>query len=88
MTDVKETKEALAAIIHLALEVKKLGADGYDLSDAASLGAKFVGDEIFRAKVLAGVKGAGSILEEIKDLSGAEAVELLGAAYVELKAAQ
>jgi hypothetical protein len=88
MTDVKETKEALAAIIHLALELKKLGADGYDLSDAASLGAKFVGDGVFRAKVVSGVQGAGAILEEIKDLSGAEAVELLGAAYVELKAAQ
>lgn len=88
MSDIKETKEAMAAIIVLVMEANKLGADGFDLSDAAALGAKFIGDEDFRKKVLDGIKGAGSILDEVRDLSGAEVVELLGAAYEELKAAK
>lgn len=88
MSEIKETKEALIAIIDLALEAKKLGADGFDLSDVAALGAKFIGDEDFRKKVLDGIKGAGSILDEVKDLSGAEVVQLLGAAYAELTAAK
>lgn len=86
MTDIKETKEALIAIIDLVTEAKQLSADGVELSDAVALGSKFVSDSAFRHKIVAGIGGASAIIDELKDLQGAEVVELLGAAYAEIKA--
>jgi hypothetical protein len=63
-----------------------LSKDGFDFGDAASFGAKFVGDEKFRKVLVEGVKGVGLVVEELKDLDAPEVGELLAAVVAELKA--
>jgi hypothetical protein len=86
MTDVQQTKQALVALIKLGKTVADLAKDGLDLSDAVALGSKLVSDEKFRDLLVEGVKGAGEIPAEIKDIAASEALELLGAVYEALKA--
>lgn len=83
--DVKETKEALVAVIALGKAVAELAKDGLDLGDAVALGSKIVSDEVFRAKLVAGVSGLSKIGPELKDVAASEALELIGAIYEELK---
>lgn len=85
MAGIKETQEALEAVISLSKVIVKLGADGYDLSDVVALGSLIVSDEKFRGQLVEGVQGVSKLAEELKDLEGAEVVQLLGAAYAELK---
>lgn len=84
--DVKESKEAVVALLALGKVVAGLAKDGIDLGDAVALGSKIVSDEAFRAKLVAGVQGLDKIAPELKDLAASEALELLGAIYEELKA--
>ena len=86
MTDIKESKEAIAAVAALVKEVMVLSKDGYDFGDAISFGTKFLGDEKFRQTLIEGVKGADQILAEMKDLEAKEVGELLAAVVAELKA--
>jgi len=86
MTDVKETKQALVALVILGKAVAELAKDGLDLSDAVSLGSKLVSDAAFRDALVEGVKGIDKVREEIKDIAASEALELLGAVYEALKA--
>jgi hypothetical protein len=79
MKDVHESKEAIVALVVLGSYVAKAGKDGFDLSDLTDLVAKLFNDAKFRELLEAGVKGSGEIPEELKDLSGAEAVELVAA---------
>lgn len=79
MSDVKESKEAILAVVSLGKYVSSLAADGLDLSDLGSLVAKFVGDAKFREALEAGVKGIDKVPEELKELDGSEAVELVAA---------
>ena len=83
--EVKESKEALVALVILGKAVASVAKDGLDLSDAVALGTKFVSDEKFRVAVVEGIKGLEKIGPELKDLAASEALELLGAIYDELK---
>ena len=84
MTDVKETKELLVALVKLGkLAAKQLG-DGVDLSDAVAI-AKALSDEDFRAALVEGFSGLQLVPEEIKDVDAAEAIALLGVLYDEIQ---
>lgn len=83
--EVKESKEALVALVVLGKAVAAVAKDGLDLSDALALGTKFVADDKFRSAVVEGIKGLEKIGPELKDLAASEALELLGAIYDELK---
>ena len=86
MTDVKESKQALVALVVLGKAVAALAKDGLDLSDAVALGSKLVSDSAFRDALVEGAKGLDKVPEEIKDIAASEALELLGAVYEALKA--
>lgn len=86
MKDIQQTKQALVALVKAGKAFADLAKDGLDLSDAVALGTKLVSDEKFRNILIEGVKGAGEIPEEIKDIAASEAIELLGAVYEALKA--
>ena len=79
MSDVHESKEALLALVALGKCVASLASDGLDLSDLGALVSKFVADEKFRGLLEAGVAGISAIPEELKDIDGAEAIELVAA---------
>jgi len=83
--EVKESKEALVALVVLGKAVSAAAKDGLDLSDALALGTKFVSDDKFRSAIVEGVKGLEKIGPELKDLAASEALDLLGAIYEELK---
>jgi hypothetical protein len=84
MTDVKETKELIVALVKLGKLSAKLLGDGVDLSDAVAL-AKAFADEDFRKCIVEGFSGLQAIPAEAKDIDAAEAVELVGALYAELQ---
>ena len=83
--EVKESKEALIALVALGKAVAAAAKDGLDLPDALALGTKFVSDDKFRSAIVEGVKGLEKIGPELKDLAASEALDLLGAIYEELK---
>ncbi|NBW83329.1 hypothetical protein EBR21_16395 [bacterium] len=84
MTEVKETKELLVALVKLGkLAAKQLG-DGVDLSDAVAV-AKALADEDFRRAILDGFAGIQDVPAEIKDVDAAEAIALVGVLYAELQ---
>ena len=72
---VKETKEAILALVILGKFVADKAKDGLDFSDVMALGQKLM-DEEFKAKVMAGVHGMELITAEIQDLKMAELFEL------------
>lgn len=83
--DVKESKEAVVALIGLGKVVAELAKDGLDISDAMALGSKLIADSAFRAKLLAGVQGLEKIPAELKDIAASEAIELIEAIVDEVK---
>jgi hypothetical protein len=83
--EIKESKEALVALVVLGKAVADLAKDGLDLSDGLALGSKFIADEKFRAAIVEGIKGIDKVGPELKDIAASEALELLGAIYEELK---
>ena len=84
MTDVKETKELLVALVKLGkLAAKQLG-DGVDLSDAVAI-AKALADEDFRKCIVDGFSGLQGIKAELQDIDSGEAVELIGVLYAEIQ---
>lgn len=84
MTDIKESKELLVALVKLGkLTAKQLG-DGVDLSDAVAI-AKALADEEFRSAIFEGFSGLQGVPEELKDIDAVEAIQLVGVLYAELK---
>jgi len=83
--EIKESKEALVALVVLGKAVADLAKDGLDLSDGWALGSKFIADEKFRGALIEGIKGIDKVGAELKDIAASEALELLGAIYEELK---
>jgi hypothetical protein len=79
MANVQESKEALIGLVVLGKYVASLAADGLDFSDLGSLVAKFVADAKFREVLEAGVEGLDKVPEELKDIEGSEALELVAA---------
>lgn len=84
--EVKETKEALVAVVKLAKVIAALAKDGIDWTDAAVLASKIVGDEVLRSALVEAVSGAAAIPAEVKDISFEEGIELAMAVIAELKA--
>lgn len=84
MTDVKESKELLVALVKLGkLAAKQLG-DGVDLSDAVAI-AKALADEDFRKALVDGFSGLQSVPAELKDIDAAEAIAMMGVLYAEIQ---
>lgn len=72
---VKETKEAVLALVILGKFVAVRLKDGLDLSDAAALASKMLVPE-FKDVVMAGVEGLEKVPAELSELSMAEIFEL------------
>lgn len=81
---VKETKEAMIALMALGLCVAGLAKDGVSMADAAALAAKMQGDAEFAAKLKAGYEGLDQVPAEIKDMKLGEGLELAAAVIPEL----
>ncbi len=77
MADVKETKEALKAVVVLGQFVASRLKDGAQVEDLVALFTKLAVDPEFKAVLDEGIKGLDKVPEEIKDISFAEVVELL-----------
>ena len=73
---VKDTKEAILAMVILGKFVAERLKDGAQLDDALALGTKLIGDAEFKEKVMAGINGIDKVPAEIKDLSMVDALEL------------
>lgn len=75
MATIKETKEAVDALLDLSLEIAKLSKDGVTLSDATLLFAKMQ-EEPLKSKLALAVENAKAIPSEVKDIQLSEAIEL------------
>lgn len=73
---VKETKEAMIAIVAVGKLVVDRMKDGVGFDDAAALASKFLGDAEFKAKVMAGVDGIALVPKEIGEMDLADLLEM------------
>lgn len=73
----KESKEALLALVVLGKFVSDRLKDGVQLDDALALGAALTADGKFKDVVMAGYKDMDKVSEEFKDFSLAKALDLL-----------
>lgn len=74
--DIKETKEAIKAIMVVGKFVVERAKDGIDLSDLSALITKIVLDPDFKKTLEAGVQGIDKVPTELGDLDFAEVIEL------------
>jgi len=74
--EVKETKEAILAVVAVGKFVVEKAKDGLDLNDLGALITKFVEDEQFKGVLMAGVDGIDKVPAELSDLEFAEVIEL------------
>ena len=74
--DIKETKEAIKAIMVVGKFVVERAKDGIDLSDLSALITKIVLDPDFKKALEAGVQGIDKVPTELGDLDFAEVIEL------------
>lgn len=84
---IKETKEAVEAVLAISKFVAARAKDGVGADDGIALVQKLLTDEEFKKVLEAGVEGAKQIPSEVKDLSLTESVELIvmgGKAVVEI----
>lgn len=84
MTDVKESKELLVALVKLGKLAAKQFGDGVDLSDAVAI-VKALADEDFRKAIVDGFSGLQDVPAELKDVDAAEAIALIGVLYAEIQ---
>lgn len=82
MADIKESKEALIAVLKVAELAKKHFKDGFSLEKAIEFSVEVIKDEDVKAG-LSGVSGVGS---EVKELSAEEIVELVMVAVMKVPA--
>ena len=80
----KETKELAIGLIALAGLMAERFKDGVQVEDAALIFAKLQTDEEFKAKMVAAYNGFELIKEETKEVTIAEAGELIIALIPEL----
>lgn len=81
---VKETKEALVGLLALALVLAKHFKDGVQGKDFVAIYADVQSSPELKAKLEAAYEGYNLIDDELKDVSLAEAFELLQAATPEV----
>jgi hypothetical protein len=81
-----ETKEFILGAIKLGKFVAVQAKNGLDWTDALALGKKLAEDAEFRGALLAAVIGVQNIPAEVKDLKWDEGVEIVTAAFAELRA--
>lgn len=72
----KESKEALIALVLLGKFVADRLKDGVDFGDAVALGQALMVESDFKNKVIAGYEGLDKIGDEFKDMSLAKAFDL------------
>jgi hypothetical protein len=77
MKDIKETKELLIGIMELAKVSAELLKDGAQVQDLVDGYTKIALDPVRKAKLEAALKGIHAVEDEVKDISFAEAMELL-----------
>lgn len=73
---VKETKEALLALVILGKFVADRLKDGVSFDDAVALAGALGVDGEFKSKVMAGVAGAEKIPAEVGEIDLADGLEL------------
>lgn len=73
---IKETQEAIVALVTLGKFVADRLKDGIQLDDALALGEKLVLDADFKKIVTDGITGIDQVPAEVQDLSFAEIIEL------------
>jgi hypothetical protein len=73
---VKETKEAILALVILGKFIADRLKDGAQLDDALALGQKLIEDGEFKTKVLAGIEGAEKVPDELGELDTADLLDL------------
>lgn len=73
---VKETKEAILAVVILGAFVAERMKDGAQLDDAMALGMKLMADGDFKSKVMAGIDGMDKVIMECGELDLADGLEL------------
>ncbi len=73
---VKETKEAILALVVLGNFVAMRLKDGAQMDDATALGQKLLLDASFKAKIMAGIEGRDKIQSEVTELDLADVLEL------------
>jgi hypothetical protein len=76
MEGIKETKEALLAVVVLGAFVAERAKDGLKLDDLSALVTKFVTDPEFKTKLEMGVQGIDKVPAEVKDMTFVEVLEL------------
>jgi hypothetical protein len=74
--DVKETKEAILALVVLGAFVADRLKDGVQLDDAMALGGKLASDPEFKAKVMAGIDGMDKVPDEVSEIDLQDLIEL------------
>jgi hypothetical protein len=73
---VKETKEAILALVLLGKFVADRLHDGLQLDDALALAKVITEESDFKTKVLAGIEGLDKVPEELQDFTFAEILEI------------
>lgn len=73
---VKETKEAIKALVILGKFVALRAKDGIDLEDLSALVTKIVSDSEFKNALAAGISGLDKVPAEIGDLDFNEVLDL------------
>jgi hypothetical protein len=82
---VKETKELAIGFIALAAVMAESFKDGVQVQDFASIWAKIEGDAVLKAKIVEAYNAVDLVKEEIKEVSVAEMLEVVGAALPEIQ---
>lgn len=86
MEGTKETKEMLIGFLKLAALLAESFKDGVQAADALVVIQKIQSDEALKAALVEAYNGIDKIPAEMKDLSTAEAIELIAAALPEIAA--
>jgi hypothetical protein len=74
---IKETKEAIVGINEVSLLLVSRFKDGIQVGDFVAFWASFQNDPEFKAKLQTAYEGYNNIPDEVKDISLAEASELI-----------
>ena len=84
MESVKETKEALVGMLKVAQMLAVVFKDGVQAQDFAVIMTKIMADEALKQAMVEAYNGVDKVGAEMKDLSLAEAFELLQAGMPEV----